>query len=301
MENFSELMRSQYGLASRKQLKSMVGLTDRQIDRRLTSGEWEAPRRGILRSAAMPVTWESELLAAVLASGGVASHRCAAALWNLGLWRNPPPEVTVPLSRSRRSGPERLHRTTQWDRIRATTIRSIPVTGIERTILDCAGVSGFRTTERLAESAIRQGLTTWGELAQCLRVHSIQGRNGCLTLRRLLEVRLNDKTIPLSDFSRLVSNLLTDAGLPAPLLEYRIVEEQSGDLILQADLAWPKLKKAWELDGLEWHFGRREVERDRRKRNRAKAEGWTIQEILWSMYVDDPAALVAMARKFLCA
>ena len=114
----------------------------------------------------------------------------------------------------------------------------------------------------------------------------------------LLNERLGTRTIPLSDFSRLVTNLLVDSGIPRPQLEYRIVDDL-GDLILQADLAWPALKKAWELDGLQWHFGRADVERDRRKRNRAKSAGWNIQEILWSMYVDDPAQLVQMAGAFL--
>jgi len=247
------------------------------------------------------VTWESELLVAVLASKGVASHRAAAALWNLGVWNTPPPEVTVPLSASKRSGVTRIHRTTQWGSMDKTIRRGIPVTGIERTILDCAGVSSFRATERLAEDAIRRKLTTWIDLVQCLQRHSARGRNGCLTLRRLLDFRLGDQTVPLSDFSRLVSNLLVDAGVPAPTLEYQIVEQCSGSFIMQTDLAWPEQRKAWELDGLQWHFGRTEVERDRRKRNRAKAEGWVIQEILWSMYVDQPAGLVEMAKKFLAA
>ena len=71
------------------------------------------------------------------------------------------------------------------------------------------------------------------------------------------------------------------------------------DSVLQTDLAWPDQKKAWELDGLQWHFGREDVERDRRKRNRAKSLGWNIQEILWTMYTDEPERLVAQARSFL--
>ena len=113
-------------------------------------------------------------------------------------------------------------------------------------------------------------------------------------------MRLEDRTVPLSDFSRRVVQLLVDSGLPRPVIEYRI-SDSNDQFIMQADLAWPAHKKAWELDGLQWHFGRLDVERDRRKRNRAKSEGWTIQEILWSMYVDSPDQLVQMARKFLDA
>lgn len=294
-------MRQQHGLITRDQARDVGRITNRQVDLRIERGEWEPVLRGVFRTTAAPITWESELLAAVLASKGVASHRSAAALWHLGVWTTPRPEITVDVSRSRRSGTVGLHRTKQWDRIDRTLKRGIPVTGIERTILDCAGISSLRTTERIAEAAIRKNLTTWIDLATCLRRHSRQGRNGCLTLRRLLEFRLGDGTVPLSDFSRLVANLLVDGGLPRPLVEHRITEESTGAFIMQTDLAWPKYKKAWELDGLEWHFGRHEVERDRRKRNRARAEGWAIQEILWSMYVDDPDELVVMARKFLAA
>ncbi|MEL7157662.1 MAG: hypothetical protein AAFN30_13820 [Actinomycetota bacterium] len=91
---------------------------------------------------------------------------------------------------------------------------------------------------------------------------------------------------------------MVDEGLPEPVLEFPITD-RSGEHILAADLAWPAQCKAWELDGLAYHFGRTDIERDKRKRNRAMAEGWTIQEILWSMYVDEPDELVAMARRFL--
>ena len=208
--------------------------------------------------------------------------------------------MTIPSGRWQGTGSVVVHRSTQWDRRDETTRRAIPCTGVERTILDCAGVASFRTVERLAEAAIRQERTTWLGLADCLSLHSRRGRNGCLTLRRLLHARLGTGAVPLSDFSRRVTNLLVSKGVPSPVLEYRICDS-AGDLILQADLAWPRHKKAWELDGLRYHFGRADVERDRRKRNRAKAEGWNIQEILWSMYIDDPAGLADMATRFLCS
>ncbi|MFT7475146.1 MAG: hypothetical protein ACI81L_002083 [Verrucomicrobiales bacterium] len=206
--------------------------------------------------------------------------------------------MTIPETKWRGLGEHRIHRSTQWDMRAETQKRGIPVTGIDRTILDCAGVVGYERTEKLAESAIRQRLTTWIDLIEVLRQHSRQGRNGCLTLRTLLDHRLGDQTVPLSEFSRLVTNLLVQAGLPKPVLEHRIIDDE-GRHVLQTDLAWPAQKKAWELDGLQWHFGREDVERDRRKRNRAKALGWNIQEILWTMYTDEPRALVDLARAFL--
>lgn len=295
------IFRKQHGVVSRPQARSS-GLSPDQIDRRTRSGQWIRVHRGVYRHSAVAATWESATLAACLASGGVASHRSAAALWDLGVIRHPGPEVTVD-RRSRRPMPldgVRIHLSTQWERRDEAERHGIPVTGINRTLLDCGAVVPLRRLERLAESAIRQRLTSWPDLAHTLMRHSRRGRDGCGKLRALLEVRLGDQAVPLSDFSRLVANLLNDHGLPMPLLEYRITAPD-GSFIMQADLAWPHYRKAWELDGLQFHFGRTERERDARKRNRARAEGWNIQEILWSMYVDDPIGLAAMCRQFLAS
>ena len=292
-----ETFRTQYGIISRQQAFD-AGLSRSQISRLLQRSEWILVHPSVYRHAAAPPSWEGDLLAATIATNGIASHFCAAALWHLDGFHTPPTELTIP-NTSWRGLPDLLiHRSTQWNSRAEDEKRGIPVTGINRTILDCAGRLGYERTERLAESAIRKDLTTWIDLIEVLRTHSRQGRNGCLTLRTLLDNRLGDKTVPLSEFSRLVTNLLVDAGLPKPILEYRIVDDD-GRHVLQTDLAWPEQKKAWELDGLQWHFGRDDVERDRRKRNHAKSLGWNIQEILWSMYTDEPRRLIELARTFL--
>ena len=291
------VFRGQYGLITRQQARE-AGMTDRQVDRRVANGAWVREHPRVFRLGAVMPSWESRLLGPVLSSGGLASHRAAAALWDLEVFTEPPPEITVPHGQWLSLDGARLHWSTQWDRRAPTTRRAIPCTGLERTLLDSGAVVSLRKLERLCEAAIRKNHTSWVGLIGVLKDHSVQGRTGCGKLRRLLERRLGDRTIPLSDFSRLVAQLLADHGLPTPELEYRIVDD-AGDLILQTDLAWPAMKKAWELDGLAFHFGRTEVERDRRKRNRAKAHGWNIQEILWSMYVDDQRGLAVMARRFL--
>ncbi len=270
-----DLMAEQYGLIARSQALDL-GLSRHQIDRRVQRGAWLIVERGVYRHRAVPASWHNRVLGAVLTTGGVASHRCASALWSLDVFRHPRPEITVPEGCTRRSRNAIVHRSTQFDRCNATVRANIPCTGVERTILDCGAVTTLRRVERLAEAAIRQRLTSWPDLARCLQRHSRRGRDGCGTLRSLLEARLTNQTIPLSDFSRLVSNLLVDHGLPEPVLEYPIVD-RAGAHILQVDLAWPQRRKAWELDGLRYHFGRTDIERDKRKRNRAIAEGWTIQ------------------------
>jgi len=201
-------LHQQFGLITRAQALA-YGMKPHQVDYRVKKGRWVVEHPGVYRAVEVRPTWESNLLAAVLRSGGAASHRAAATLWGLDVYDKPPPEITVPEGHS---------------------------------------------------------------------------------------VRID--VVPLSDFSRRVVQLLERANIASPVVEYRITDG-NGHHILQVDLAWPDKKKAWELDGLEWHFGRNDIERDRRKRNAVVGEGWTIQEVLWSMYVDDPAGLVRMAKKFL--
>ena len=289
--------RRHHGIITRKQADDL-GVSDRQVDRRLANGSWVPVHRGVFRLAAVPETWESRLLAAVRATDGIASHRCAAALWRLEPFVAPRIEVVLPHGRQSKIRGVIVHQSRQWGLRDETIKRGIPCTGLERTILDNGAVVSLRTLEREAESAIRAGATSWPKLLRCLCRHSAQGRNGCGTLRRLLVSRVENDRITLSDFGLLVAHLLEEHGVAVPVREYPILDPD-GNHILQADLAWPDRKKAWELDGLAFHFGRADVERDRRKRNRAKSYGWNIQEILWSMYTDDPLELVDMARRFL--
>jgi len=288
--------RSQYGLITAGQAQA-AGLSARQTALRVERSEWLRLRAGVFQHASSPPSWRQRLLAETLGRQAIASHRAAAALWELEVYRQPPVEVTSPYALNS-AGETRVHVSTQWDCRDETLRHGIACTGVNRTILDCGAVAGIGRVERLAEAAIRKDLTSWDSLRTTLVRDARKGRDGCGTLRQLLEDRSTKATVPLSDFSRRVVHLLVDAGVPEPILEYPI-HDRRGMHLLQVDLAWPTQKRAWELDGLQWHFGRSDVERDRRKRNAVVAEGWVLQEVLWSMYQQNPRQLVAMARRFL--
>lgn len=296
MNDVNELMASQHGLITSRQARA-AGLSHRQVQRRIDGGDWSRMHRGVYRAAAAPLTWHSEVLAAVLASHGVASHRCAAALWGLSGWREPPVELLVPTHRKSTVAP-RIHRTTQWDRIDRCVREGIPVTGIDRTIIDLGAVVSIRRLELAAESALRQRLVTWPSLRACLIRHARRGRDGCGRLRRLLETRYGDDELPLSEWGRLVSNLLVDRGIPKPTLEHQVMAAD-GRTIAQLDLAWPTSQLGIELDSIRWHLNRTSFERDRRKRNRLRLEGWVIHELTWSMSIEDPDGLAALVRRAL--
>lgn len=57
-----------------------IGMTPRQIHRRCDAGVLAPVHRAVYRVVAARRTWEQDLMAACLASGGIASHRAAGRL-----------------------------------------------------------------------------------------------------------------------------------------------------------------------------------------------------------------------------
>ncbi len=98
----NQLAARQHGVVTRVQLRHL-GLTDRQITARLSAGLLAPVHRGVLRVTAVPRSHEQALMAACLAGGShaVASHRSAAALWELRGVEHPPLEITVVAARPR--------------------------------------------------------------------------------------------------------------------------------------------------------------------------------------------------------
>lgn len=299
MRNIHQIMALQFGLVTRTQALH-AGLTRNQIGGYLRRDEWVLVEPGVYQHCAVTPTWNSRLLAACLASGGLASHRCAAALWGIEGYDDPRVEIVISNSSGYRSDHHLVHRTTQWDRVDVLWRDGIPCTGIQRTILDLGAVVPIRRLERAAESAMRQQLVEWPDLRACLIRHSRRGRNGCGRLRALLEDRHGDEPLPLSAWSNLVRDLIVDAGLPEPKLEYDAVGAD-GRIITVLDLAWPDRLLALELDSVRWHLNRKSFEKDRRKRNKARLAGWVIHELTWTMSMGDRRELISFVKSALAS
>ena len=104
-----------------------------------------------------------------------------------------------------------------------TTRGGVTVTGLARTVLDLAATEPNRDVALRALDAARRRPhhLPWRELWACLALHARRGRPGVKVFRELLEHR--DGTEPTGDvFEALVYDLLVDAGLPAPELQYPV-------------------------------------------------------------------------------
>src|SRR4029077_20914608 len=129
------------------------------------------------------------VLAACLASGGVASHRTAAMLHDLGRWTGDPVEITIPTARNHRNSGVLVHRSVDDPYVDARTIEGIPVTSVRRTLVDLGSVASPDRVEKCVERALFRGTTTAPALWAYLDAIGRQGRRGVQPLRAVLELR----------------------------------------------------------------------------------------------------------------
>ena len=287
--------RTQYGLISRTQAFD-AGMTRHQIQRQLDTKRWRAPAPGVYHDSAVPVTPHSRLLAACIAHGGLASHRAAAALHGIDGFRLVRPEIVVARGRGRSASGVRLHRSTQMDLAKPVPRERIPCTGLARTLLDLASVVSRQQLESALDCVLRDRRLTYEDLYEVVVSHSRQGRDGLTLLRAVLDDQCGDGPVPLSDWSRWVSNLLVRSGLDRPALEYR-VHDAAGRFLAQVDLAYPRRRLAIELDSVRWHHNRESFVGDRRRRNQLQAAGWDVLNFTWEDYADRSGELCAVVAK----
>lgn len=282
-------MKQQHGVVSRAQARA-EGMTARQIERRVGSGLWVREHRGVYRHVATPSTPMSRLLAAWVAYGGLASHRSAAALHRIDGYQLDVVELSVAHGSNRAVKGVCFHQSTQLGLAKPVDRDGILVTGRARTVLDLAAVVPRRRLDRTVDAVLRDGQLRVSDLWGVLASHCRRGRPGCASLKASLEERFADGSVPLSEWSRMVAELLADAGLDYPALEHR-VHDACGAFVAQVDLAYPAHRVAIELDSARWHDNRESFVDDRRRRNEITLAGWDVLNFTWNDYANRPRAL----------
>jgi very-short-patch-repair endonuclease len=269
----------QHGLVSRSQVRAL-GLTARQIDLRIAAGVLVAVRRGIYRVGGSPASPEQRLLAACLAAGpgAVASHRSAAAVWELRGVDWPRPEVSVPITRRPTVPGATVHRATVLGRPDTTRWRGVPVTTPARTLLDLGAVAP-ELVEPAMEDALLRGLVTDSSLRRTLERVGSHGRDGTAVLRDLLAQRPRGSAPTESPLEDALLALLRRHRLPEPVRQHLV--SAPGGRVLRIDLAYPRAKLGIEADGRRWHSGRADFQNDRSRGNVLAAAGWTILCFTW--------------------
>ncbi|MDQ3757851.1 MAG: hypothetical protein M3394_08375, partial [Actinomycetota bacterium] len=130
----------------------MLGISDRTLAGWVEGGRLERVHAGVYRLAGVPPSWEQDVMAAVLAADGVASHRTAARLWDM--YDTDAVEVTVPRSRRCLAADVVAHRSGDIVPRHVTRRLGIPVTNPMRTLVDLGAVDKWAVADALERAVI---------------------------------------------------------------------------------------------------------------------------------------------------
>lgn len=233
-------------------------------------------------------------LAAVDRVFGVKVIAClasAAALWGFDVQGSDIVHVIDPLDRHRNSRPGlmvhqrlgaplaelggRLLTTPAWTAIEVA--RSLPRPRALAT-LDGALATGTCTRFDLDDAALRQAR-----------------RRGICSTRKLLAVADGGAQSPMESECRL---LIHDAGLPAPTLQYPVLDNW-GIPRYFLDFAWEKELLAAEYDGDDFHSSARAVRRHKRRITWLQDRGWLVVYVTADDVRRRPGQLTARLRAHL--
>lgn len=281
-----ELAECQHGVVAHRQLMTL-GLGEGLVQSRLGGGRLMPLHRGVYALGHRRLSRRGEWLAAVLAcaDGAVLSHGSAAHLWDIRGSRGPI-EVTR-LSGHRKPHGVRLHQTRSLPASDRTVESGIPVTTIERTLLDISGRLDDRQLEYALVAADRSRRLRWAELRRVLDAGG--GKKGRRRLNRVagrVDPSAADALSPLEiDFLA----LCREASIPLPqvnvMVEGRVV-----------DFLWPGARLIVETDGWKFHDGRTAFERDHESTVALTVAGYTVHRATARMLRRNPDPFLNLVR-----
>lgn len=287
--------RRQLGLATRKQLREVAGVSPSTITRRLRSGRWTEQLPPVIDLRTHPPSWRRSLQQLVLAAGPEAwvSH-CTAAYLHGFLDVPRPDHLDVLVLRGRHDNLRglRLHTTVSLGADELTVVEGLPCTSRARTLVDLAAGACPSDLERVALDLGRRDV---GALTRA--VDLLDRRRGVPGRRRLLDVLAGlpgDVGVIGSPLEVRGVQALAAFDLPAPRLQYR-VRDLDGAVIKRVDAAWPDARVAVEFDGGAYHDLVHQKAEDARARGRMRALGWEVI-VLRSRDLDGPALEEAVRR-----
>jgi hypothetical protein len=282
-----EVAERQHGVVAHRQILEL-GVGKTLVQRRVEGGLLIPIHQGVFALGHQRINRKGLWMAAVLACGpGVLSHGSAMELWGLRRSRGAI-EVLRRSGGSRRHRPGiRLHQTRALPSRDIVLEANIPVTSIERTLLDMAGRLDSKQLERAVVAADRTGHLRWPELQRVLV--SGRGRKGAGRLRRVaaqVDPRAVDARSPLEvDFLA----LCRDSGLPLPQVNVLL----EGCLV---DFFWPRECVIVETDGYTFHRDRPAFERDHEQTAELEAADYLVHRATYCMLASDPAPFMRLVR-----
>ena len=229
--------------------------------------------------------------AAALGPSAVVSHQTAALLHGLSLLGPPPKVLTItrPPGVGSRSGKPGV-------RIHCAALPAehlggrlgVPVTTVDRTVIDLARVLQFRAGVVLADSALQQKLTSKKELARVIA--ACERWPGLRRAAQVVEFADGGAESPLESLARVV---FRDCGLPPPELQ---VEIRNPEFIGRVDFLWREFRTIAEVDGAGKYDDRNLAMRQLRRDKLLREAGYEVVHFDWKEINGDPGYVESAVR-----
>ena len=276
-----ELLTRQASLVGRWQLVE-AGLSAATI--RHFAGGVRMVADGVYMTGHAPMTRDQQRWAAVLtAPDRFIAAASAGDAWGIRAWKGAVQVVAEPGSGGpRRTGNVLVCRSSTLAGA-TTTLNGLPITTVERTIIDLSASVPSWERQKMVREALRLELTTPAALGTALR--QARGRRGTAGVRNFLN---RTSSLPFhrcrSDAEAMALQILADSGREIPEVNFRRAGEE-------ADLSWPARRLIIEIDGPQYH---RFKEADARKTATWRAAGWDVRRIGSDRVFDAPHELLAL-------
>ncbi|HEY0119466.1 MAG TPA: hypothetical protein VGC04_11860 [Cellulomonas sp.] len=270
--------------------------TRQEVAARVRRGQWHRVGRGAYLSSAAVADRRRVQLARIvgvhrrLRAPHVFSHDSAALLWGLPLWSDPD---AVHVYQAHRPGAGRdatlsrhLGSTAPADAVR---VAGLPVTSLERTVLDCASTMRPLAGLVVVDAGLRAGVLP-GEILRMIGANP--GGRGMARARAVLDLADAGAESAQETAVRFV---LLRAGLPRPQTQVR-VETRAGTF--WADLGWEQWRALVEYDGRPKYTGPEALIREKRRHDAIVEAGWRVVRVTRED-LRTPALLVGRLRRIL--
>jgi very-short-patch-repair endonuclease len=278
----------QQGVVARRQLDER-GVGRGAVELRLRKGLLLPIHRGVYAMAGLPLTIRGHWMAAVLACGpeAVLSHFAAAALWDLQRAPSVRIDVTAPGKHALKGVRCHIARSLP-DQDRAT-IDGIPVTSLNRTVLDLSELQSRQRVRSTLEAVQRRDLLDKPALDAL--IDRTPGRN-LHHLRAALNEIHDEAPWTQSELETRFLEVIRAAGLPEPSVNVVVHDEV-------VDFYWPGAQLIVEVDGYAFHKGRRAFEQDRARDLKLRVAGEHVIRITHRVIEHETIGLVADLRRLL--
>lgn len=289
------LIAKQHGAISRRQALA-AGLTSRQLDERMKSGEWIRLHPAVYRlETSAPSAKQAVWAAALWVDSGVLTGLGAAWWW--GAVTDPPLtwEFVVDDAR-RRTGQPKVAVQRRWlDPADVTVYDGVRVVSRPLAVLRAAAYLESRRRGagvRLIDRSKQLGSVSSLELEGAFNRQ--RGTWGTTKMRELL-ARTGDRAH--SDLERLGITILEDAGITGYVVNLQLV--LSGGRKVELDVGFEEQKVGLEFDGFPYHSSTEAQEADAARQNDLVRDGWTILRFPPGELTERRAEFVRLVRETL--